>query len=76
MTFAAFKAWIGSLPSCELSTCTATLTATILAEEVGIEAAAEQLCHTTPETTRKHYRQRPKVAGDVRHVLDRLAPVS
>ncbi|MGC5249646.1 tyrosine-type recombinase/integrase [Gordonia sp. DT219] len=50
--------------------------ATILADEVGIEAAADQLGHTSPETTRKHYRQRAKIAGDVRHVLDRLAPVA
>ncbi|NDK91765.1 site-specific integrase [Gordonia desulfuricans] len=49
--------------------------ATILADEVGMEAAAEQLGHTSPEITRRHYVQRKKVTGDVRHVLDRLAPV-
>ncbi|AFR47973.1 tyrosine-type recombinase/integrase [Gordonia sp. KTR9] len=50
--------------------------ATILADEVGMEAAAEQLGHTSPEITRRHYVQRKRVTGDVRHVLDRLAPVS
>ncbi|WHU45755.1 hypothetical protein QNM97_17245 [Gordonia sp. L191] len=50
--------------------------ATILADEIGMEAAAEQLGHTSPEITRRHYVQRKKITGDVRHVLDRLAPVS
>ncbi|AVL99774.1 hypothetical protein C6V83_05270 [Gordonia iterans] len=49
--------------------------ATILADEVGMEAAAEQLGHTSPDIARKHYVQRKKVTGDVRHVLDRLAPI-
>ncbi len=50
--------------------------ATILADELGMDAAAEQLGHTSPEITRRHYAQRRKVTSDVRHVLDRLAPVS
>lgn len=50
--------------------------ATILADEIGMEAAAEQLGHTSPEITRRHYVQRKRITGDVRHVLDRLAPVS
>ncbi|QNJ56267.1 tyrosine integrase [Gordonia phage Ohgeesy] len=50
--------------------------ATLLADEIGMEAAAEQLGHTSPEITRRHYVQRKLVTGDVRHVLDRLAPVS
>ncbi|WP_148275423.1 hypothetical protein [Gordonia polyisoprenivorans] len=50
--------------------------ATILADETGMEAAAEQLGHTSPENTRRHYVQRKKITGDVRRVLDRLAPDS
>lgn len=50
--------------------------ATILADEIGMEAAAEQLGHTSPDITRRHYVQRKKITADVRHVLDRLAPVS
>ena len=44
--------------------------ATLLADEIGMEAAADQLGHTSSELTRRHYVRRKYVTGDVRHVLD------
>ena len=40
--------------------------ATIFADEIGMEAAAEQLGHTSPEITRRHCVQRKLVTSDVR----------
>ena len=50
--------------------------ATIIEAEQGMEAAAGQLGHSSPEITRLHYVQRSKVAADQRAALDALAPVS
>lgn len=49
--------------------------ATIIDSVAGMDAAAGQLGHSSPEITRKHYVQRAAVAADMRHALNRLAPV-
>lgn len=50
--------------------------ATLLADSEGVEVAADQLGHVSPEITRKHYWEKQRSGPDVRHILDRLAPVS
>ena len=50
--------------------------ATLLADEGGVEVAADQLGHTSPEITRKHYWHKQRSGPDVRHILNKLAPVS
>lgn len=49
--------------------------ATIIEGVEGMDAAAGQLGHSSPEITRRHYVQRAKVAADMRHALNQLAPV-
>jgi len=48
--------------------------ATIVAEQLGDEAAAGQLGHSSPTVTRKHYIDR-RWANDVTSALDALSPV-
>ena len=46
--------------------------ATLLADSEGVEVAADQLGHVSPEITRKHYWEKQRSGPDVRHILDRL----
>lgn len=48
--------------------------ATILADGLGEGAAMQQLGHSSPEVTRRHYIQRAGVVPDYRPVLESLAP--
>ncbi|WIM71985.1 site-specific integrase [Corynebacterium suedekumii] len=48
--------------------------ATIIAREMGDDAAAGQLGHASAATTRTHYKQRPETAGDHTHALEMLNP--
>ncbi|MFM9377903.1 tyrosine-type recombinase/integrase [Gordonia sp. VNK21] len=50
--------------------------ATLIEGEMGMESAARQLGHASPEVTRTHYVARPEVGPDVRNALDVLAPVA
>jgi hypothetical protein len=45
---------------------------TLLAHEVSLDAAREQLGHRDPSVTYRHYVGKRLVAPDVRTVLDRL----
>ena len=45
---------------------------TLIAHEVSLDAAREQLGHRDPSVTYQHYVGRRAVAPDVREVLDRL----
>lgn len=49
--------------------------ATLIAERVGAEIAAQQLGHSSPEITREFYIAKPAIAADVAHVLSELADV-
>lgn len=49
---------------------------TVVAENFGHEAAQMQLGHSSPETTRRHYIQRPDVVPDYSSSLGDLAPPS
>lgn len=48
--------------------------ATIVAEELGADAAAAQLGHTDAKITRVHYIEASPLAPDATAALDRLAP--
>lgn len=47
--------------------------ATLIAERVDAETAAQQLGHSSPDITRQFYIAKPAIAADVAHVLDELA---
>lgn len=47
---------------------------TAIEREFGIEAAADQLGHSSPEVTRKHYVNRAHEAGDYTAALDKFNP--
>ena len=49
---------------------------TAVSEEFGHEAAQMQLGHSSPETTRRHYIQRPDIVPDYSSSLGYLAPPS
>ncbi|QMU81405.1 MULTISPECIES: site-specific integrase [Paenarthrobacter] len=49
---------------------------TAISEEFGHEAAQMQLGHSSPETTRRHYIQRPDIVPDYSSSLGNLAPPS
>ena len=50
--------------------------ATLIAEHVGADTAAQQLGHSSPDITREFYIAKPAIAADVAHVLAELAGLS
>lgn len=46
---------------------------TVIADEMGLDAAQAQLSHAMQSTTEKHYRQRRTMGPDARAVLDKWA---